>query len=211
MRRALKPAVFLAALSPFAYLIWRAVMGQLGANPIEQVELVTGRWTLRLLMITLAVTPLRRLTAWHEVIRLRRMLGLFAFFYATLHFTTYVGIDQFFAWGFILKDIGKRPFITVGFAAFVLLVPLALTSTKGWIRRLGRGWQRLHRLVYLSAVGGVVHYYWKVKADTRDPLFYAAILTALLAVRLFYYWRKTLPFGRLASAARPAADRRSAD
>jgi len=163
------------------------VMGNLGANPIEAVTLVTGRWTLRLLLITLTVSPLRRLTGWQPVVRFRRMLGLFAFFYGSLHFTIYVAIDQFFGWSFILADIAKRPYITVGFAGFVSMMPLALTSTTGWIRRLGgRRWQRLHRLVYLSALFGVIHFLWKVKADTRDPLLYGAVLAGLLGFRA---WR----------------------
>ena len=184
-----KSAVFLAGLAPVAYLAWRAATDGLGANPIEAITLFTGRWTLRFLLVTLAVTPLRRVTGWHEAIRYRRMLGLFTFFYAALHFGTYIVLDQFFAWGFILKDIAKRPYITVGFSAFVLMVPLALTSTKGWIRRLGRRWQVLHRLVYVSAVFGVVHFFWKVKADTRDPFIYAAILAGLFAVRLWFRFR----------------------
>ena len=185
--RLLKPLVFVAALTPFLWLAWRAVMGNLGANPIEAVTLVTGRWTLRLLLITLTVSPLRRLTGWQPVVRFRRMLGLFAFFYGSLHFTIYVAIDQFFGWSFILADIAKRPYITVGFAGFVSMMPLALTSTTGWIRRLGgRRWQRLHRLVYLSALFGVIHFLWKVKADTRDPLLYGAILAGLLGFRA---WR----------------------
>jgi sulfoxide reductase heme-binding subunit YedZ len=188
-RRVVKPVVVVAALAPLGHLAWRAAVGALGVNPIEEVTLVTGRWTLRLLVATLAVTPVRRLTGWHDAIRLRRPLGLAAFLYGTLHLASYVGLDQFFAWRFILADIAKRPFITAGFAAFVLLVPLAITSTRGWVRRLGRGWARLHRLVYASAVLGVVHYYWKVKADTRDPLVYAAILGGLFAVRLAYYRR----------------------
>jgi methionine sulfoxide reductase heme-binding subunit len=187
--RTLKPLVFLAALAPFAVLVWRGVTHQLGANPIEAITLFTGRWTLRFLLVALAVTPLRRLTGWHEVIRYRRMLGLFAFFYATLHFSTYIVLDQFFEWAFILKDIAKRPYITVGFAAFVLLVPLALTSTKGWIRRLGRRWQVLHRLVYVSGVLAIVHFLWKVKADTRDPFLYGAILALLLALRVWFRYR----------------------
>jgi len=191
VRRVLKPTVFLAALLPFLYLLWRAAMGELSANPIEDITLTTGRWTLRFLLITLAVTPLRRFTGWQAAIRFRRMLGLFAFFYGTLHLLTYVVLDQFFGWHYILQDIAKRPYITVGFAAFVLLVPLALTSTSGMIRRLGgRQWSRLHRLIYVSALGGVVHFWWKVKADTRDPLIYALILAVLLAARVWFVARK---------------------
>jgi sulfoxide reductase heme-binding subunit YedZ len=191
VRRVLKPLVFLSALLPFLDLVWRAVAGELSANPIEDITLTTGRWTLRFLMITLAVTPLRRLTGWQPAIRFRRMLGLFAFFYGTLHFLTYAVLDQFFAWEFILADIAKRPYITVGFAAFLLMIPLALTSTSGMIRRLGgRRWAWLHRLVYLTAVGGVVHYFWKVKADPRDPLFYAAVLAVLLGWRVWVAARR---------------------
>jgi sulfoxide reductase heme-binding subunit YedZ len=184
VRRVLKPAVFVAALLPFLYLLWRAAMGELSANPIEDITLTTGRWTLRFLMITLAVTPLRRVTGWQPAVRFRRMLG-------TLHLLTYVVLDQFFAWHYILQDIAKRPYITVGFAAFVLMVPLALTSTSGMIRRLGgRRWALLHRLIYVSALGGVVHFWWKVKADTRDPLVYALILAVLLAARVWFVARK---------------------
>jgi sulfoxide reductase heme-binding subunit YedZ len=191
VRNVVKPAVFVAALAPFLYLLWRTAMGELSANPIEDITLTTGRWTLRFLMITLAVTPLRRLTRWQPAIRFRRMLGLFAFFYGTLHLLTYVVLDQFFAWHYILQDIAKRPYITVGFAAFVLMVPLALTSTSGMIRRLGgRRWALVHRLIYLTAAGGVIHYWWKVKADTRDPFAYALILVTLLAVRVWFVARK---------------------
>lgn len=185
-----KAAVFVACLLPFAYLVWRAVAGDLGANPIEAVTLSTGRWALRLLLVTLAVTPLRRVTGWNRLISYRRMLGLFGFFYASLHFAIYIVIDQFFDWETIVEDIAKRPFITVGFAAFVLLVPLAVTSTKGWIRRLGRRWQRLHRLIYVAASLAVVHFIWKVKSDLRDPLFYASILGLLLGFRAVWWLAK---------------------
>ncbi len=190
--RVVKPAVFAAALTPWLGLAWRAATGTLGPNPIEAAMLGTGRWALRLLVATLAVTPVRRLTGWHEVIRLRRMLGLFAFFYAATHLAIYVAVDQFFAWRFILADVARRPYITAGFAAFVLLVPLALTSTRGWMRRLGRRWQMLHRLVYASAACGVLHYYWKVKADTRWPFAYATVVAGLFAVRLAWLWRRRL-------------------
>lgn len=211
VERVLKPVVFAAALAPWLGLAWRAATGALGPNPIEEATLVTGRWALRLLVATLAVTPVRRLTGWHEVVRLRRLIGLFAFFYATTHFAIYVAIDQFFAWTFIRADIAKRPFITVGFTAFVLLVPLALTSTRGWMRRLGWRWQWLHRLVYVSAVCGVAHYYWKVKADTRWPLVYAAWLGGLLAIRLWCACRLRLPAwsARLLLAARPGGAERT--
>lgn len=193
VRRVLKPLVFTAALLPFLYLGWRAAAGELSANPIEEVTLTTGRWTLRFLLMTLAVTPVRWLSGWQPAIRFRRMLGLFAFFYGTLHALAYIVLDQFFAWSFILDDIAKRPYITVGVAAFVLMIPLALTSTSGMIRWLGgRRWSWLHRLVYLSATGGVVHFFWKVKADTRDPLFYAAVLAVLLGWRVWTTARRSL-------------------
>jgi sulfoxide reductase heme-binding subunit YedZ len=185
----LKVVVFIAALGPAAYLTYGVFADTLGANPIDTVTEETGTWTLRFLVLTLLVTPLRRLTGWNALIRYRRMLGLFAFFYGTLHFLTYIWLDQFFELGEIVKDIVKRPFITIGFAAFVLMVPLALTSTAGWIRRLGgRKWNLLHRLIYLSAICGVVHYWWLVKADISRPLRYAAIVGLLLAVRAWWAW-----------------------
>ena len=184
---ALKAGVFLAALGPLAYLVYGILTRSLGANPIDAVTDATGTWTLRFLVLTLLVTPLRRWTGWNPLIRLRRMLGLFAFFYGALHFLTYVWLDQFFAVDDILRDIVKRPFITVGFAAFTLMLPLAVTSTAGWIRRLGgRRWNLLHRLVYLSAILGVVHYWWLVKADTTRPLRYAAIVAVLLLARAVF-------------------------
>jgi sulfoxide reductase heme-binding subunit YedZ len=179
-------AVFAACLLPLAVLLWRAISGDLGANPIEAVTLFTGRWALRLLLVTLAISPLRRVTGWHRLIGFRRMLGLFAFFYAALHFTIYLVIDQFFDWETIVEDVTKRPFITAGFAAFVLLIPLAVTSTQGWIRRLGRRWQQLHRLIYASATLAVVHFIWKVKSDLGDPLWYASILGLLLGFRVVW-------------------------
>jgi len=180
-----KSAVFLLCLSPLGYLGWRAYHDELTANPVEFIQHFTGDWTLRLLLVTLAVTPLRRLLNLPDLIRFRRMLGLFAFTYVCLHFLTYIGPDQAFDLGGMWKDVAKRPFITVGFLGFVLLIPLALTSTKGWIRRLGgRRWQALHRLIYVSALCGVVHYYWLVKSDHRLPLMYGAILSVLLLYRL---------------------------
>jgi sulfoxide reductase heme-binding subunit YedZ len=180
-----KAPVFLACLTPVAWLAWAAVHGALGANPISEITKETGTWTLRFVVVTLAITPLRKLTGWNLLVRYRRMLGLFAFFYGTLHLITYVWLDQFFDLPSITKDVLKRPFITVGFAAFLLMVPLALTSTAGWIRRLGgKRWQALHRLVYATAVLGVVHYWWLVKADISRPLAYGAIVATLLAARL---------------------------
>jgi sulfoxide reductase heme-binding subunit YedZ len=183
-RRALKVVVFVLCLLPVAWLVWGAFNGRLGANPIEKITRETGTWALRFLCLRLAVTPVRRLTGWNGVIRFRRMLGLFAFFYACLHLTNFVAIDHFFAFSEILKEIVKRPYITLGMTAFVLLVPLAVTSTAGWVRRLGgRGWQRLHRLVYVAASLAVVHYWALVKADTTRPWRYAAIVAGLLGVR----------------------------
>jgi sulfoxide reductase heme-binding subunit YedZ len=202
--KALKPVVFAASLLPFAWLVFRAFTGRLSANPVEDLTLSTGIWTLRFLMITLAITPLRRLSGWHGAIQYRRMLGLFAFFYGTLHFLTYVVFDQFFSLEFIFADIAKRPYITAGFTAFVLMIPLALTSTKAWIRRLGRRWQLLHRLVYVSGIAGVVHYYWKVKADTTFPVRYAILLGLLLAVRIWWWQRRRGAEPRRRVAARPA-------
>jgi sulfoxide reductase heme-binding subunit YedZ len=186
----LKPLVVVAALGPLAYLAWGAVNGGLGANPIEAITRETGTWTMRFLVITLAVTPLRRLTGWNDAIKFRRMLGLFAFFYGTLHLMTYVWLDQFFDLASMVKDVTKRPFITAGATAFLLMVPLAVTSTAGMIRRMGgRAWRRLHRLAYASAVVGVLHYWWLVKLDTTRPRNYALILTVLLGVRLFAFLR----------------------
>lgn len=181
----IRAAVFIACLVPFGWLVWDALAEGLGVNPIETVTRFTGSWTLIFLFITLSVTPVRRLSGWHWPVKLRRMLGLFAFFYASLHFLTYVALDQFFALEEISKDIAKRPYITVGFASFVLLIPLAITSTNGMIRRLGRRWQRLHRLVYAIAAGGVLHFLWLVKADLRRPSLYGAVLALLLGCRLF--------------------------
>ncbi|MEN8143390.1 MAG: protein-methionine-sulfoxide reductase heme-binding subunit MsrQ [Gemmatimonadota bacterium] len=181
---AAKVLVWIGALSPAAWLGYRAWSGDLGANPVEEVQLSTGWWGLTLLVCTLAVTPVRRLTGWNRIIRLRRLLGLFAFFYVSLHFLNYLVLDQFFAWEYIAEDILERPFITIGFAAWLVLLSLAITSTTGWIRRLGRRWQALHSLVYIAAVLGALHFTWKVKADTREPLVFAAVLAFLLASRL---------------------------
>ena len=186
-----KAAVFVVALAPVGWLAWKGVMGDLGANPLEAITHATGDWTLRFLLATLAVTPLRALTGLNALIRFRRMLGLYAFFYGTLHLFTYLWFDQFFSWPEILRDIAKRPFITAGVAAFLLMVPLAATSTAGMIRRLGGArWRALHRLVYAAAILGVVHYWWLVKADVSLPRTYAAVLGVLLAARLWVAYRK---------------------
>src|SRR5437762_3190082 len=182
----IKIPVFLLCLLPLALLAWKGTHDGLGANPVEVITHATGDWTLRLLLITLAITPLRRITKQLWLIRFRRMLGLFAFFYGVLHFLTYIWLDKFFDLHEMLADVAKRRFITVGFTGFVLLIPLAITSTKGWIRRLGgRRWQALHRLIYFSAIAGVIHYLWLVKADIRKPLQYGFVLALLLGYRLF--------------------------
>lgn len=187
-----KPLVFAAALVPTVWLIWAALTGNLTANPIQELEHQTGLWVLRFLIITLAITPLRRLTGWNDLIRFRRMTGLFAFYYACLHLLCYVVLDQFFDVKTMVVDIAKRPYITVGMASFLLLIPLAATSTAGMIRRLGgRRWRRLHQLIYAVAVGGVIHYWWLVKADLSSPEKYAAIIGALLAFRLIYVLMKS--------------------
>ncbi len=176
--------MFVLCLLPLVRLIVLGVSGGLGANPIEFITRSTGTWTLVGLLLTLSVTPLRRLSGRADLIRYRRMLGLFSFFYACLHFVTYVWLDQFFDPAAIARDIVKRPFITVGFTAFVLLIPLAATSTHAMMRRLGRRWQQLHRLVYVIALLGVIHYLWLVKKDMTEPLIYGGVLLLLLALRL---------------------------
>jgi sulfoxide reductase heme-binding subunit YedZ len=203
VRFVLKPVAFAAGLGPAAWLIWAIFTGNLSANWLSDVTNETGVWALRFLCVTLAITPLRRLTGWNPVIRFRRMAGLFAFFYGSLHFLTYVIADRFaglvdfpdgiVAWSTarnllasIADDVYKRPYITVGFTALMLMVPLAITSTAGWIRRLGgRRWQALHRLIYLSAIGGVLHYWWLVKADVSRPRIYALVVGLLLAFRMY--------------------------
>jgi sulfoxide reductase heme-binding subunit YedZ len=180
-----KVAVFLICLIPFADLLWRFIRNDLGINPVETLQHGTGDWTIRFIVFTLCITPFRKLFKLPDLIRFRRMLGLFAFFYVSLHFLTYLGPDQSFDVSGMWKDVAKRPFITVGFAAFLSLIPLAITSTAGWIRRIGgKRWQQLHRLIYFTAVCGVVHYYWLVKSDVRRPVFYGALVGILLLWRL---------------------------
>jgi len=217
IRWVLKPAAFAAGLLPAGWLVWAAFTGNLSVNPLSDITNETGLWTLRFLGITLAVTPLRRVTKWNPFIRFRRMTGLFAFFYGTLHFLTYVIADRFagldfpdgiVAWSTVRNlaasvgaDIYQRPFITVGFTGFVCMVPLAATSTSGMIRRLGgKRWQALHRLVYVSGVAGVVHYWWLVKADIRSPLRYAAIVGGLLLFRVWWGWKRATAPARAAAA-----------
>ena len=218
LRFGLKPIVFVASLGPFFYLIWAAFTGNLSANPLSDLTNETGVWTLRFLCITLAITPLRKVTGWNQLVKFRRMAGLFAFFYGTLHLMSYAiadrfaGLDQAGSWvealsaghlpgGALIastfsglaksigEDIYKRPFITVGFAAWLTMLPLAITSTAGWIRRMGgKAWNRLHRLVYLTGILGPLHYWWLVKADINRPLTYAAIVALLLGARV--YWSR---------------------
>ncbi|MDP6305509.1 MAG: protein-methionine-sulfoxide reductase heme-binding subunit MsrQ [Alphaproteobacteria bacterium] len=184
LRRVIKPFVFTLCLMPLAWLVWRGLSGDLGANPIEVITRFLGDWAMRFLLVTLAVTPLRRMFGWSVLMRLRRMLGLFAFTNAVLHLSSYVVLDQFFYWPEIWADIIKRNFITVGMIAFLMLLALAVTSTNAMIRRLGgKRWQRLHRLVYPAAVAVVVHFYMMVKADIREPLIYGAIAVVLLGYR----------------------------
>jgi len=201
----LRIAVWLGGLTPLALLVYRAFTGGLGVNPVEHLTHRTGFWALTLLMVTLSITPIRRLTKRNDLIKLRRPIGLFAFFYACLHFLIFIVFDHLFALSSILEDIVKRPYITAGFTAFVLLIPLALTSTKGWIRRLGKRWQRLHRLVYLSAGLGVLHFFWKAasKADVREPLIFAGVLAILMIARLpIWLRRKRRTTSRLSDDAR---------
>ena len=184
--RVTKPVLFVLALAPLVWLVVRALTGRLTANPIEDITLTTGIWAFRLLLVTLVITPLRRITGWNRVIQYRRMIGLFAFSYATLHLLTYLVLDQGLALEFIVRDIAKRPYITAGMTAYLLMLPLAITSTTGWIRRLGRRWQRLHRLVYVSALAAALHFIWKVKVVVGEPVYYAAILGLLLAFRVLW-------------------------
>jgi sulfoxide reductase heme-binding subunit YedZ len=185
----LKLAVFILCLIPLGQLAHGAYTGDLGVNPIETITRFTGSWALIFLLASLAVTPLRRITGWNELIKLRRMIGLFAFFYASLHFSTYIVLDHFFDFRAIGNDIIKRPYVTAGFIAFVIMVPLALTSSAAMIRRLGKRWQQLHRWVYLAAITAVIHFYWLVKADISRPAQYGAVLALLLGYRLFVKWR----------------------
>lgn len=187
-----KSALFTGCLIPLLILGWNVWRGRLSANPISDITNETGIWTFRLIVATLAFTPVRRITGWHSLIKQRRMVGLFAFFYGTLHFATYLWLDQFFDWSSIVKDIPKRPFITVGFASFALMIPLAVTSTQRMIRWIGgRRWDLLHRSVYFTAVGACVHYIWLVKVVTYRQVFYATMVAALLLVRLLWKIRTT--------------------
>lgn len=182
--KTVKLIVFIASLLPLVWLVRLAAYGSLGANPIEKIERHTGDWTLNFIMITLAISPLQKLTGWKYIGTLRKMLGLYAFFYASLHLMAYIGLDQFFAWDFILKDMVKQKRIILGMASYALLVPLAVTSSNRLINRLSMDrWKALHRLIYVTATGGVIHYLWLVKKDLRTPLIYASILAVLFALR----------------------------
>lgn len=206
MRR-VKPWVFAACLIPLGLLVWRGVTGGLTANPIEFITHRTGDWTLRFLLITLAVTPLRKVTGWSSLAQFRRMLGLFAFFYAALHFSTYVVLDFFFSFDLIFDDIVERRYVTAGFTGFVLLIPLAITSTRRMIRRLGgERWRRLHRLVYAAAIAGVVHYLWLVKVDLQPPMMYATILTLLLGARVWFWFSRARVVSRAAGSGGVSVD-----
>jgi len=187
----LRACIFLSSLMPFVFLLARAALGDLSPDPVSDITQETGVWTLRFLLTTLCITPFRKLTGWNELIKFRRMLGLFAFFYGSLHLMTYVSIDQSFSIPDIIQDVAKRPFISAGTAGFVLMIPLAITSTRKWIARLGgKRWQVLHRLVYVSCAAGVVHYLWLVKADVIRPVRYSVLLSVLLGYRLFVTLRK---------------------
>lgn len=201
----LKVLTWVACFWPAIDIGYRALHGTLGANPIEYITNSTGEGTLAMLLITLAVTPARRLTGLTWLIKFRRLLGMFAFFYGVCHLMTYVWLDKFFDFQEMLTDVLKRPFITVGVAAFTLMVPLAVTSTTGWIRRMGgKKWNYLHRLIYASAILGVIHFWWKVKADHTEPIRYGSILAVLLAYRLWAAWQKSRASGKLPPSEGPA-------
>jgi sulfoxide reductase heme-binding subunit YedZ len=196
-----KPVVFVAALLPFALLIYNVATGNTSANPAEDIILTTGIWALRFLLATLAITPIRRITGWNRIIGFRRMLGLFAFFYAVAHVSSYIAFDRFFQFGEILADIAKRPFITAGMVALAAMTPLAITSTKGWIRRLGRRWQALHRLIYLSGMAAALHFLWKVKVISGEPVYYAGALALLLGMRVWWWVRRRRSIASVSATA----------
>lgn len=200
-KRTSKVVVFLVGLGPLLWLVWLAMQGELGANPVDTITKHTGIWTLRILLVALSVTPLRRVTGWSILASYRRMVGLFAFFYASLHFATLIVFDHFFDWAAIWADVIERPFITAGFTAFALMVPLAITSPARMVRALGgRRWQQLHRLVYACGAAGVVHYLWLVKADIRSPMVYALWFVVVMAIRVAV-WRNWLGTQRVPARA----------
>jgi len=186
----IKPAIFLICLIPLVILIFWFFTGSLGANPIESINRWIGDWALRLLLVTLAISPLRRVTGWNNLVKYRRMLGLFVFFYVCMHVSSYIVLDQFFDFTEIIDDVFKRPYITVGFSAFILLIPLAITSNNKMVERLQYRWIQLHRLIYIIGMLAVLHFWWMVKIDTREPAIYAIILAALLGFRLFFYVKR---------------------
>jgi len=201
VRFVFKPAVFLLCLIPLGLLVYNFFTDNLSANPISDITNETGTWTLRFLVVTLSITPVRKMTGWSSLQRFRRMVGLFAFLYVSLHFATYIYLDKFFDWPEVVKDVGKRPFITVGFTAFVLLTPLAATSFDSVMKWMGgKRWRMLHRLVYACATLGVIHYLWLVKADTQRPLMYGAFVAVLLGYRLWVYVRNKAAKARRQSA-----------
>ena len=189
MHKLAKPFLFALCLAPFLWLLFRAFTGRLSVNPIEDITLTTGIWALRFLVASIAITPLRRITGWNRPIQYRRMIGLFAFFYATLHVTTYFALDLYPYFDQMWADLTRRPFIIAGMVAFLSMVPLALTSTKGWIRRLGRRWQLLHRLVYVAAIAAGIHYLWKVKVIIGSPVYYFGLIAILLLFRAVWWLR----------------------
>ena len=185
-----KPVLFILLLVPLGFLVYRFFANDLGANPIETINRYTGDWALRILLATLVFSPLIRITHWNNVIQFRRMFGLFAFFYVCVHLTSYIVLDQYFDFGEIIDDEFKRPFITAGFSAFILLIPLAITSSNKMVERLQYRWIQLHRLVYIIAILAVLHFWWMVKVDTREPMIYAIILAILLGFRLIFYIKR---------------------
>ena len=189
MPKYVKPIAFVICLIPLFMLVWDGFHDALGANPIEKITHRTGDWSLRFLLITLTITPLRKIFGWKQLVRLRRMFGLFAFFYVCIHFSIYIVFDHFFDVNEIAKDIVKRPYVTVGFTAFLLLIPLAITSTNKMMKRMGKSWKQLHQLVYVIAVLGILHYLWLVKADVLQPVMHAIILLILLSIRVWYQRR----------------------
>ena len=192
LSRNFKWLLLLLGLTPFFLLVWDSVTGGLSVNPVEDITHRTGDWALRFVLVALAVTPIRWISGWNPIIQYRRMVGLLAFFYASLHFSTYVVFDHFFDVLSIFEDVAERKYVTAGFVGFVLMVPLAITSTQGWIRRLGKRWLLLHRLIYVVAIAGVIHFLWLVKLENSEPLIYAAVLAVLLGSRLVrYYLRET--------------------
>jgi len=193
-RRVFKPALWIACLTPITLLVVNAVRGELSANPVEDITNTTGIWTLRLIVATLLITPLRWSTGINQLIQYRRVIGLFAFFYGTLHFMTFFILDHQLQFGGLWEDVKKRPYITAGFTAFVLMIPLAITSTTGWIRRMGgKNWNLLHKLIYITALAAVLHYFWKVKLDATNPIYYGLTVSALLAARVIHSARKRKP------------------